>query len=55
VFFAPYFALWPVLVLMYPDTRYKLIAEVIACIPIVCAAIEGWRIRAERRVARAGA
>jgi hypothetical protein len=52
VFFAPYLALWPVLVMTYPDTRYKLIAEVIACIPITAAAWEAWRGIAAKRTAR---
>jgi hypothetical protein len=35
VFFVPYFALWPVVVLLFPDTRFKICAEIMAVIPMM--------------------
>jgi len=35
IFFIPYLALWPLVVVMFPDTRFKISAEIMAIIPIV--------------------
>ncbi len=35
VFFVPYFALWPVVMLLFPDTRFKICAEIMAVIPMM--------------------
>jgi len=35
VFFVPYFALWPVVILLFPDTRFKICAEIMAVIPMM--------------------
>ena len=35
IFFVPYLALWPIVVLLFPDTRFKLCAEVMAIIPMM--------------------
>ena len=35
VFIIPYFALWPVVVIMFPDTRFKIVAESMALIPMM--------------------
>lgn len=45
VFFVPYVALWPVVVLLFPDTRFKLCAEVMAIIPMMRGVqyFFGWR------------
>lgn len=42
VFLVPYFALWPVAVLLFPDTRFKLCAEVLALIPMMRSARLFW-------------
>ncbi|MFH1744023.1 MAG: hypothetical protein ABIH23_33885 [bacterium] len=36
VFYMPYLALWPIVVLTFPDTRFKIVAEVCALIPMMC-------------------
>jgi len=33
--FVPYFALWPIVVLLFPDTRFKICAEIMAVIPMM--------------------
>ena len=43
VFFVPYFALWPVVVLLFPDTRFKICAVIMAVIPMMRALEYGVR------------
>jgi len=45
-FYLPYFVLWPIVILTFPDTRYKMAAEVLSILPMMLfleEAVRDWR------------
>ncbi|HPA47759.1 MAG TPA: hypothetical protein PLG59_11530 [bacterium] len=42
LFYLPYLALWPIVVLTFPDTRFKIVAEVCVLIPMIAVVQYRW-------------
>jgi len=53
VFYMPYLALWPIVALTFPDTRFKIVAEVCVLVPMMYSVCY-WRRRLGQNAAGAG-
>ena len=45
LFYLPYLALWPIVALTFPDTRFKIVAEVCVWIPMIATVQWRWFLR----------